>query len=282
MIFEHEIPSKSKLYFGECARIKRQIEYDCAETFYENDFEEIVTPLFSYHQHGAFDDEKRLLHLHDEHNHTVTLRADSTSDVVRIVTKRIGRSTESKKWFYIQPAVSFPTQEQHQVGAEILDGSFSEVVNIAVTLVEELELNATLQISNMRIPLLLSEKYGVDLQLLQDTRVEKILGLNIPWISKLVRMHRAKDLNDLEGIPMDIQAELILMREALLEISYDESVVIAPLFYAKMKYYGSLTFRMFHDNELLVRGGLYQIEEVNAAGFALYTDACINQKMSSL
>ena len=282
MIFEHEIPSKSKLYFGECAKIKRQIENECADTFYEHDFEEIVTPLFSYHQHGAFDDEKRLLHLHDEHNHTVTLRADSTSDVVRIVTKRIGRSTESKKWFYIQPAVSFPTQEQHQVGAEILDGSFGEVVNIAVTLVEELELNATLQISNMRIPLLLSEKYGVDLQLLQDTYVEKILGLNIPWISKLVRIHRVEDLEDLEGIPMDIQAELILMREAVSEISYDELVVIAPLFYAKMRYYGSLTFRMFHENELLVRGGLYQIEEVNAAGFALYTDACINQKMNNL
>ena len=282
MIFEHEIPSKSKLYFGECARVKRQIENECAETFCEHDFEEIVTPLFSYHQHGAFDDEKRLLHLHDEHNHTVTLRADSTSDVVRIVTKRIGRTTESKKWFYIQPAVSFPTQEQHQVGAEILDGSFGEAVNIAVTLVEELELNAILQISNMRIPLLLNEKYGVDLQLLQDTNIEKILGLDIPWISKLVKMHRAEDLEDLEGIPMDIQAELILMREAISEISYDELVVISPLFYAKMRYYGSLTFRMFHENELLVRGGLYQIEEVKASGFALYTDACINQKMSSI
>ncbi|HIC79066.1 MAG TPA: ATP phosphoribosyltransferase regulatory subunit [Sulfurovum sp.] len=280
MIFEHEIPSKSKLYFGESAIIKRQIENDCAETLYENNFEEIVTPLFSYHQHGAFDDEKRLLHLHDEHNHTVTLRADSTSDVVRIVTKRIGRTTESKKWFYIQPAVSFPTQEQYQVGAEILDGSFGEVINIAVTLVEELELNATLQVANMRIPLLLNEKYGVELSLLQDTCVEKILSLDLPWISKLVKMHRVEDLDDLEGVPQDIQAELILMRESIEKISY-ESVVIAPLFYAKMKYYGSLTFRMFHENELLVRGGLYQIEDVNAAGFALYTDACINQKMLS-
>jgi len=282
MIFEHEIPSKSKLYFGECARIKRQIENECADTFYEHSFEEIVTPLFSYHQHGAFDDEKRLLHLHDEYNHTVTLRADSTSDVVRIVTKRIGRTTESKKWFYIQPAVSFPTEEQHQVGAEILDGSFVEVVNIAVTLLDELELNATLQLSNMRIPLLLSEKYGVDLQLLQDTRLEKLLGLNIPWLSKLVRIHKSEDLDDLEGIPMDIQAELLLMREAISEIAYDNLVVISPLFYAKMRYYGSLTFRMFHHNELLVRGGLYQIEEVKASGFALYTDACINQKMNSL
>ncbi|MBU1668010.1 ATP phosphoribosyltransferase regulatory subunit [bacterium] len=278
MIFEHEIPSKSKLYFGECAKIKRQIESTCANILDANEFEEIVTPLFSYHQHSSFEDEKQLLHLNDEHNHTVTLRADSTADVVRIVTKRIGRTTESKKWFYIQPAVSFPTQEQYQVGVEILDGTFDEVVNTASNLVETLNVDALLQISNMRIPLLLSEKYGIGLELLHDTNIESILKLDIPWINKLVRIHRFEDLNDLEGIPEEIQAELMLIKEAIEKIDYS-SVIVAPLFYAKMRYYGSLTFRMFHENELLVRGGLYSIDEVDAAGFALYTDACINQKM---
>jgi len=281
MIFEHEIPSKSKLYFGECAKIKREIENICAKTMDENGFEEIVTPLFSYHQHSSFEDEKKLLHLHDEHNHTVTLRADSTADVVRIVTKRIGRTISSKKWFYIQPAVSFPTQEQYQVGAEIFDGSFDDVVNSATTLVEKLELKALLQISNMKIPLLLNENYGVDLQLLQDTNIEAILKLDLPWISKLVRIHKAEDLEDLEGIPADIQAELILIKEMIAKIEY-QSLIIAPLFYAKMRYYGSLTFRMFHENELLVRGGCYAIENINAVGFALYTDACINQKMHEI
>ncbi len=278
MIFEHEIPSKSKLYFGESAKIKRQIESVAAAALEADGFEEIVTPLFSYHQHSAFEDEKQLLHLHDDHNHTLTLRADSTADVVRIVTKRIGRTTESKKWFYIQPAVSFPTQEQYQVGAEILDGSFDEVVNTAINLVEKLEVEALLQISNMRIPLLLSEKYGVDLACLQDTHVESILKSEFPWMNKLIRIHHAKDLDDLEGIPSDIQAELLLIKETIEKIEY-KSVIIAPLYYAKMRYYGSLTFRMFYENELLVRGGVYSIEEVNAAGFALYTDAVINQKM---
>ncbi len=278
MIFEHEIPSKSKLYFGESAKIKRQIESVSAATLEADGFEEIVTPLFSYHQHSAFEDEKQLLHLHDDHNHTVTLRADSTADVVRIVTKRIGRTTESKKWFYIQPAVSFPTQEQYQVGAEILDGTFDEVVNTATNLVEKLEVEALLQISNMRIPLLLSEKYGIDLACLQDTHVESILKSEFPWMNKLIRIHHAEDLDDLEGIPADIQSELLLIKEALEKIEY-KSVIIAPLYYAKMRYYGSLTFRMFYENELLVRGGVYSIEEVNAAGFALYTDAVINQKM---
>jgi len=281
MIFEHEIPSKSKLYFGECAKIKRQLEAISAKVLDENGFEEIVTPLFSYHQHASFEDETQLLHLHDEHNDMVTLRADSTADVVRIVTKRIGRTTDSKKWFYIQPAVSFPTQEQYQVGAEILDGSFDEVVNSATNLVEKLELEAMLQVSNMKIPLLLSEKYGVDLKDLHDTNVEAILNLDLPWIAQLVKIHRVEDLENLEGIPNDIQSELLLMREAVKKINYG-SLIIAPLYYAKMRYYGSLTFRMFHENELLVRGGLYQIEDVNAAGFALYTDACINQKMKKL
>jgi hypothetical protein len=68
------------------------------------------------------------------------------------------------------------------------------------------------------------------------------------------------------------------MKEAIEKIAY-ASVIVAPLYYAKMRYYGSLTFRMFHENALLVRGGVYSIEEVNAVGFALYTDAVINQKM---
>ena len=127
MVYEHEIPSGSKLYFGESAKIKREIEFVSAELLDNLGFAEIVTPLFSYHQHESFDDKKPLLKLNDEQNHEVTLRADSTADVVRIVTKRLGRSTESKKWFYIQPTVTFPTKEQYQIGAEVIDGSFEEI-----------------------------------------------------------------------------------------------------------------------------------------------------------
>jgi len=281
MIFEHEIPSKSKLYFGESAKVKREIEAICADILYSDGYEEIVTPIFSYHQHSSFEDEKPLLHLHDEHNHTVTLRADSTADVVRIVTKRIGRTTESKKWFYIQPALSFPTTEQYQIGVEVIDGTFEEVVNTATNLVQKLEFDALLQISNMRIPMILSQKYGIELKLLADTNIEAILELNIPWMSKLVHIHNADDLDDLSTIPADIQAELVLIKEAIENIDY-KSIIVAPLYYAKMRYYDSLTFRMFKDNELLVRGGVYSIENVNATGFALYTDECINQKIKSL
>jgi hypothetical protein len=36
---------------------------------------------------------------------------------------------------------------------------------------------------------------------------------------------------------------------------------------------------MFKGNELLARGGLYSIGDVDASGFALYVDSCINQKL---
>ena len=281
MIFEHEIPQDSKLYFGESAKIKRQIEATCADILDRNGYEEIVTPLFSYHQHISFDDEKPLLHLHDEKNRTVTLRADSTADVVRIVTKRIGRTTESKKWFYIQPSLSFPTKEQYQIGAEIIDGRFKEITDIAIKIVDRLELDAILQISNMRIPLLLSKKYNIDLTFLHDTNIEKILKLDIPWINKLVKIHRIDDLDNLDGIPDDIKSELMVIRDTVSNIDY-KSIVIAPLYYANLRYYDSLMFKMFNQNELIARGGIYSIGDVKASGFALYSDECINQKMKKL
>ncbi len=278
MVYEHEIPSGSKLYFGESAKIKREIEFVSAELLENLGFAEIVTPLFSYHQHESFDDKKPLLKLNDEQNHEVTLRADSTADVVRIVTKRLGRSTASKKWFYVQPTVTFPTKEQYQIGAEVIDGSFEEVAKTAVMLLAEMDAKPMMQIANIRIPHLLNEKYGVSLEVLKSMHVEQIMGTDLPWIEQLVRMNVVSDLDDLSAFPSDIKVELEKIKEATEQVKYD-NMVISPLFYAKMRYYDSLTFRMFEDNSLLAMGGIYTIDGVEAAGFALYTDECICYKM---
>ncbi|MBA1420124.1 MAG: ATP phosphoribosyltransferase regulatory subunit [Epsilonproteobacteria bacterium] len=278
MVYEHEIPSGSKLYFGESAKIKREIEFVSAELLENLGFAEIVTPLFSYHQHESFDDKKPLLKLNDEQNHEVTLRADSTADVVRIVTKRLGRSTESKKWFYVQPTVTFPTKEQYQIGAEVIDGSFEEVAKTAVMLLAEMDAKPVMQIANIRIPHLLNEKYGVSLEVLKSMHVEQIMGTDLPWIEQLVRMNAVSDLNDLSAFPSDIKEELEKIKEATEQVKYD-NMVISPLFYAKMRYYDSLTFRMFEDNSLLAMGGIYTIDGVEAAGFALYTDECVCYKI---
>ena len=279
MIFEHEIPSGSKLYFGETARIKREIEFVSAEMLENLGFEEIVTPLFSYHQHECFEDRKPLVRLNDAENHEVTLRADSTADVVRIVTKRLGRTTESKKWFYIQPTVTFPTKEQYQIGAEILGGDFGQIVRTSSMLLAEIGAAPLMQVANIRIPQILSEKYGISLEILKAMHVEEIMNADLPWIEPLVRINSVDDLQDLGIYPDDIRAELEKIREAVKDVDY-EQMVISPLFYAKMRYYDSLTFRMFEGNTLLAMGGIYTIDGVEAAGFALYTDACIVSKMN--
>ena len=279
MIFEHEIPSGSKLYFGKSASLKREIEYKTSTILSDLGFEEIVTPVFSYHQHEGFDDKRSLVRLNDSENYEVTLRADSTVDVVRIVTKRLGRTTESKKWFYIQPTVTFPTKEQYQVGAEIIDGDFNEVCQTATKLLSQVDISAVMQISNIKIPHILNEQYGVSLELLKSMHVEDIMATNIEWIEKLVRVNKIEDLDNLDAFPDDIKAELEKIKSAARDVVY-ENIVIAPLYYAKMRYYDSLTFRMFKNNSLLAMGGVYSVDGVEAAGFALYTDECISMKIS--
>jgi histidyl-tRNA synthetase len=279
MIFEHEIPTGSRLYFGQSAKVKREIERIASDTLEKLGFEEIVTPLFSYHQHECFEDQKLLIRLNDEENHEVTLRADSTADVVRIVTKRLGRSTESKKWFYIQPTVAFPTTEQYQIGAEVIDGSFEKIAETTTTLLKQIGAEPVMQITNIRIPHLLNEKYGISLEVLKSMHVEQIMAADLPWIEQLVRISAVSDLEDLSVFPDDIKIELEKIKEAADKVVY-HNMVISPLFYAKMRYYDSLTFRMFDGNSLLAMGGIYTIDGVEAAGFALYTDECISNKMN--
>ncbi|HEO99572.1 MAG: ATP phosphoribosyltransferase regulatory subunit [Campylobacterales bacterium] len=279
MIFEHEIPSGSRLYFGSSAKIKRQIEAVASQTLESLGFEEIVTPLFSYHQHDAFDEMTPLVRLNDANNNEVTLRADSTTDVVRIVTKRLGRSIGSKKWFYIQPIVTFATKEQYQIGAEIINGDFVEVAQTTATLLQKLDETPIMQVSNIRIPHLLNEKYGVSLEVLKSMHIEQIMKAKLSWIEQLVKVHRVEDLEDLSAFPHDIKEELQRIKEAVSGIEYAK-IVISPLFYAKMRYYDSLTFRMFEDNALIATGGTYSIDGVEAAGFALFTDECIASKIS--
>jgi len=280
MVYEHEIPSRSKLYFAKSAKLKREIENSTASTLEKMGYEEIVTPLFSYHQHESFSDKKGLVRVADEQNHEVTLRADSTADVVRIVTKRLGRSSATKKWFYIQPVVSYPTTEQYQIGAEVIGGSFCDALNGATKLLNDLSIDGVMQISNIKIPHILNQKYGISLQTLQSMHIEKILQSDLEWIDALVSINKVEDLKDLDMFPQDIQDELVALREEAKNIEYN-NIVVSPLFYAQMRYYDSLTFRVFKNNALLATGGTYTIEGVEASGFAIYTDECIAIKMDN-
>ncbi len=276
MIFEHEIPEGSKLYFGEAAKRKREIEKIASDVLYEEGFEEIVTPLFSYHQHHSVSDERELIRVNDTQNHHMSLRADSTIDVVRIIDKRLGRNTAHKKWFYIQPVYRYPSLEQYQVGAEFIgEEDLASVLNQSTEIFSRLELEPLLQISNINIPRKLSEILDVSLDDFRHIQIEKFLALNIEWLTKLVYLQYPDQIDDVIAIvPDEIKAELVKIQELCSKISY-KNVVVAPMYYAQMLYYDELFFRVIEGNEVYARGGRYNNEEVTSVGFAIYTDTLV-------
>ncbi len=278
MIFEHEIPAGSRLYFGSSAKLKREIEKRASEILAENGFEEISTPLFSHHQHISVRDPKELIRVADPQNREVTLRADSTIDVVRLVTKRLGRSTDQKRWFYIQPVYRYPTHEMNQIGAECIDGRLEEMLPVMMELFDAFEVKPTLQISNIQIPVLISTHFGIPLEWFAAMQVERLLKSEYRWLGALAKVQSVEELLAVsEEVPEILEPELKKIRSLALTCS-DGDVVVAPLFYAKMRYYDGLFFNCFKDNTQLASGGHFVNEDITAAGFALYTDALIEAK----
>jgi histidyl-tRNA synthetase len=276
MIFEHEIPEGSKLYFGEAAKRKREIEKIASDVLYEEGFEEIVTPLFSYHQHQSVSDEKELIRINDTENHNMSLRADSTIDVVRIIDKRLGRNTTHKKWFYIQPVYRYPSCEQYQVGAEYIgESDLGAVLNQAMEIFKRLDLNPLLQISNINIPKKLSKMLDIPLRDFRHINIEKFLAFDIDWLTKLVYLQDPAQIDEvMDIVPDAIKEELAKMKELCATLDY-KNLVVAPLYYAKMLYYDELFFRVIEGNEIYARGGRYRNEDMTSVGFAIYTDSLV-------
>ena len=281
MILEHEIQNGSKLYFGSSAKVKREIENVASNILSDNGYEEIVTPVFSYHQHLSIADEKELIRINDAKNNSISLRADSTIDVVRIIEKRLGRNTSQKKWFYIQPVLRYPTEEQYQVGAEFMgEKKLSSVLNIAVDIFEKLEVKPLVQISNMKIPHIICSLFDeLTLDDFRHINIEKFLNLKVEWLSKLVYLQHVEQVDELlQLVPDELKIELTKMKELCAESGCSNSV-LAPMYYAKMLYYDELFFRIIQNNEVYARGGRYKNEDTTSVGFAIYTDTIIDEKV---
>ena len=275
MILEHEIPNGSKLYFGQTAKVKRRIENIASEILDANGFEEIVTPIFSYHQHLSIADERELIKVNDAKNNSISLRADSTIDVVRIIEKRLGKNTEQKKWFYIQPVLRYPTEEQYQVGVEFMgEKKLSSVLSLTSDIFKKLEVKPLTQISNIKIPELLSEMFDeLSINDFKHINIDKFITLDVEWLTKLVYLQHIEQIDEVMTIaPQEIQDELQKMKDLCSEMSCDNTV-LAPMYYAKMLYYDELFFRVIKDNEVFARGGRYKNAELTSVGFAIYTDA---------
>jgi len=281
MILEHEIPNGSKLYFGKSAKVKREIESVASEILDSYEFEEILTPIFSYHQHLSIASEKELIRVNDEKNNSISLRADSTIDVVRIIEKRLGRNTDERKWFYIQPVYKYPTTEQYQIGVEYMgETQLSYVLNIADEIFNKLDVDALTQVSNMKIPHILVDMFDeLTLDDFRHLNIEKFLNLKVEWLTKLVYLQHIEQVDELlEIIPDVLKPELVKMKELCSNSSCSNSV-LAPMYYAKMLYYDELFFRVIKNNEVYARGGRYKNEDTTSVGFAIYTDAIIEEKV---
>ncbi|QDF27742.1 ATP phosphoribosyltransferase regulatory subunit [Halarcobacter anaerophilus] len=276
MIFEHEIPKGSRLYFGKAAKAKRELEYKISTLLDSRGFEEIVTPNFSYSQHQAIANERKLIKFSDEKNEQVSLRADSTLDVVRIITKRLGRATDHKKWFYIQPIFSYPSTEDYQIGCEwICHDNIVDILNLTGDVLVALNINPILQLSNINIPKLVSKELDIDIQLFKNGEIAKLLSLDIQWLNELVKVKNIEDLeNSIKLVPQSIKVELEKLLKTAKEVSY-KNLVIAPLYHGSLKYYDDVYYRVIQDNYVLCKGGKYSSEGISSLGFALYTDSLL-------
>lgn len=274
MILEHEIPKGARLYFGKSARQKRELESLLSEMLLKSGFEEIVTPNFSYGQHQSIDDVKKLIKIFDEENNEVALRADSTLDVVRIITKRLGRTTNHKKWFYVQPVFNYPSNEHYQVGCEwIGHDDISDIMALSLDIVKLLKIEATLQISNINIPKIISDEFEIDIELFKNSDIAALYDLGIEWLNKLIEINSKDDIteNVLSIMPVQIKEELQKLKNIAMFLMYD-NIVISPLYYGSMKYYDDIYYRVVEGNSTLMIGGSYKSEEIDSLGFALYTD----------
>lgn len=277
MVLEHEIPEGSKVYFGEIAKRKREIERVASELFYENRFEEMITPIFSYHQLRSLPSQK-LIHLTDRENYPMNLRADSTIDIAKLLLKRVGRNSDNSRWFYIQPVYRYPSIEQYQIGAEIIGGGeLQEMLNLNIEIFKEIEFLPVLQISNVAIPRKIAEELNISIDLFKNIEIKKILALNIDWLKELLYLERVEDIDRVFDMsPQFIQTELQKIKELVASIDYSE-VKIAPLYYTKMDYYDNLIFKFLRHNRVFSRGGNYSVDGNSSVGFSIYTDDILSE-----
>ncbi|QKJ21471.1 ATP phosphoribosyltransferase regulatory subunit [Poseidonibacter lekithochrous] len=276
MVFEHEIPKGSRLYFGKAAKAKRALENKICTILDNSGFEEIVTPNFSYSQHQSIANEKKLIKFSDEQNEQVSLRADSTLDVVRIISKRLGRTTDHKKWFYVQPIFTYPSNEEYQIGCEwIKHDNISDIMNLTADILKALEIEPVFQISNINIPKLVASELNISIDLFKNGEIAALFKLNCDWLNELIKV---KNISDLEAVikivPATIKTELEILLNKANEVDYSNKV-IAPLYYGSLKYYNGVYYRVISDNLTICKGGMYSSEGMCSLGFALYTDSLL-------
>jgi len=156
----------------------------------------------------------------------------------------------------------------------------SSVLNIAIDIFDKLEVSPLIQISNMKIPKIITSLFDeITLDDFRHLNIEKFLNLKVEWLEKLVYLQHVEQVDELlDIVPEVIKVELLKMQALCSEIKCENSV-LAPMYYAKMLYYDELFFRVIQDNEVYARGGRYENDDMSSVGFAIYTDTIIEEKV---
>ena len=193
--------------------------------------------------------------------------------MVRIITKRLGRTTTHKKWFYVQPIFSYPSKEEYQIGCEWIDhDNISDIMNLTADILKALNIKPIFQISNINIPKLVANELNIDLELFKNGEIATLFKLNCEWLNKLIKVKDIKSLEDVISIiPNSIKIELEKLLQKAKEVDYS-NIIIAPLYYGSLRYYDGIYYRVINDNLTICKGGMYSSEGMNSLGFALYTD----------
>lgn len=275
MILEHEIPQGGKVYFGKSAKLKREFENNICKIFYSNGFEEILTPAFSFLQHQRDFSDRKIIRITSQNNQQIALRCDSTIDTIRIITKRLARSTGAKKWFYIQPVFSYPSNEIHQIGAECLSiKEFDNLLKIGIECITQLQIPSILQLSNIKIPMLCAKELKIDIKNLLSEEINTLLQYE--FLAKLIAIQTIDDLKHfIPQAPAFLKNEL----EKLLAIAQKcnhNNIIITTIQEAPVNYYNDIIFRIFINNSTLLLGGKYKITNEASCGFGIYTDNIID------
>jgi histidyl-tRNA synthetase len=272
MIFEHEIPEGSNLYFGKSAKLKREFETEACMELEAHGFEEIVTPYFTFfEQAGA-------IKVNDPDNNTLSLRADSSLDVVRLITKRLGRSTKHKKWFYIQPIFCHPSTEINQIGAEFMDyDDEASMIALAAKILSNADGKFTLQLSSAPLVKIAASESGIDFDHFKTRNIAKLKASKIGWLDVLLAVETVEDAKK----ALDISPEKVSMELGKLILTAGSleafSVKIDTIYVSSANYYTGIFFRIFDGNDILVKGGAYKTSSKNSFGFAVYTDNVIKK-----
>ena len=274
MILDHEIPQGSKLYFGNTAKLKRKVETCAYEVFMQNGFEEIVTPAFSFLQHQHDFSNRQIIRLNSEQNQQLSLRYDSTIDAIRILTKRLSRNVDNKKWFYIQPVFSYPSNEIHQIGAEYLEGDLNKIIQVANEILKKININPLIQFSHSKILEICSMEFKMTPDEFSKQDLNTLMQNQL--LKELIMMKTLKDLkNFIPKAPSFIKQELMMLNEYA-QACGNQNILIAILQQAPVDYYRDIIFRAFANNHTLLLGGSYEINHTLSCGFGIYTDHLID------